>query len=41
MSRSAGAGADFVLSYSSLGAEAVMSIIAGHELVILGAGVAD
>ena len=33
------AGADFVLSYSSLGAEAVMSIIAGHELVILGEGV--
>ncbi|MDP6582317.1 MAG: NAD-binding protein [Vicinamibacterales bacterium] len=33
------AGADFVLSYSSLGAEAVMSIIEGHELVLLGEGV--
>ena len=33
------AGADFVLSYSSLGAEAVMSLVAGHELVILGEGV--
>ena len=33
------AGADFVLSYSALGAEAVVSLIEGHELVILGAGV--
>ena len=33
------AGADFVLSYSSLGAEAVVSLVAGHELVILGEGV--
>tara|TARA_B100000315_G_scaffold229612_1_gene239341 strand:- start:106 stop:1431 length:1326 start_codon:yes stop_codon:yes gene_type:complete len=33
------AGADFVLSYSSLGAEAVMSFLEGHELVILGEGV--
>ena len=33
------AGADFVLSYSSLGAEAVVSLIEGHELVILGEGV--
>ena len=33
------AGADFVLSYSSLGAEAVLSLIEGHELVILGEGV--
>jgi len=30
------AGADFVLSYASLGAEAVVSLIEGHELVILG-----
>ena len=30
------AGADFVLSYSALGAEAVVSLIEGHELVILG-----
>ena len=29
------AGADFTLSYSSLGAEAVVSLIEGHELVIL------
>ena len=29
------AGADFALSYSSLGAEAVVSLIEGHELVIL------
>ena len=29
------AGADFALSYSSLGAEAVVSLIQGHELVIL------
>ena len=33
------AGADFVLSYSSLGAEAVMSLLEGHEIVILGEGV--
>ena len=33
------AGADFVLSYSSLGAEAVLSLIEGHELVVLGEGV--
>ncbi len=33
------AGADFVLSYSSLGAEAAISLIEGHELVILGEGV--
>ena len=29
------AGADFALSYSALGAEAVVSLIQGHELVIL------
>jgi Trk K+ transport system NAD-binding subunit len=33
------AGADFVLSYASLGAEAVYSLLTGHELVILGEGV--
>ena len=33
------AGADFVMSYASLGAEAVMSLLEGHELVILGEGV--
>ena len=33
------AGADFVLSYASLGAEAVVSLIEGHELAILGEGV--
>ncbi len=33
------AGADFVLSYSTLGAEAVFSVLQGHELVILGEGV--
>ena len=33
------AGADFVLSYASLGAEAVLSLIEGHELVVLGEGV--
>ena len=33
------AGADFALSYSSLGAEAVVSLIEGHELVILEEGV--
>ena len=32
------AGADFVMSYASLGAEAVMSLIEGHELVIFGEG---
>jgi len=30
------AGADFVLSYAALGAEAIVSILEGHELVILG-----
>ena len=33
------AGADFVLSYASLGAEAVVSLVEGHDLVILGEGV--
>ena len=33
------AGADFVLSYSTLGAEAVFSVLQGHEVVILGEGV--
>ena len=33
------AGADFMLSYSSLGADAVMSFIGGHNPVILGAGI--
>ncbi len=33
------AGADFVLSYTSLGVEAVLSILRGHELVLLGEGV--
>ena len=33
------AGADFVLSYSTLGAEAVLSLLQGRELVILGEGV--
>lgn len=33
------AGADFALSYSSLCAEAVMSLIEGHDLVILGGDV--
>ncbi len=33
------AGADFALSYSSLGVEAVLSILRGHELVVLGEGV--
>jgi voltage-gated potassium channel len=33
------AGADFVLSYASLGAEAIFSIISGRELMILGEGV--
>ncbi len=33
------AGADFVLSYDSLGAEYVLSLVQGHELVMLGEGV--
>ncbi|MDX1547381.1 MAG: NAD-binding protein, partial [Rhodothermales bacterium] len=33
------AGADFVLSYASLGAEAVFSILKGKELLVLGEGV--
>lgn len=33
------AGADFVLSYTSLGVDAVLSILRGHELVLLGEGV--
>ncbi len=33
------AGADFVLSYASLGAEAVFSILQGKELLMLGEGV--
>jgi voltage-gated potassium channel len=33
------AGADFVLSYSSLGAESVVSVLQGRELMMLGAGV--
>lgn len=33
------AGADFVLSYTSLGVDAVMSLLEGHEPVILGEGV--
>jgi Trk K+ transport system NAD-binding subunit len=33
------AGADFVLSYTTLGVEAVMSQLRGHELVVLGEGV--
>ena len=33
------AGADFVLSYSTLGAEAVFSVLQGRELIILGEGV--
>ncbi len=33
------AGADSVLSYTSLGAEYVFSLLQGHELVILGGGV--
>ncbi|MEM1042616.1 MAG: NAD-binding protein [Bacteroidota bacterium] len=33
------AGADFVLSYASLGTEAVFSIIKGKELIVLGEGV--
>ncbi len=33
------AGADFVLSYTTLGIEAVMSLLRGHEPVLLGEGV--
>jgi len=33
------AGADFVLSYASLGVQTVYSIVQGHELVVLGEGV--
>ncbi len=33
------AGADFVLSYSSLGVHSVLSIVQGRELVVLGEGV--
>ncbi len=33
------AGADFVLSYSSLGVESVVSLLQGRELMMLGAGV--
>jgi voltage-gated potassium channel len=33
------AGADFVLSYTTLGIEAVMSLLRGHEPVVLGEGV--
>ena len=33
------AGADFVLSYASLGAQAVLSVLRGKELIVLGEGV--
>ena len=33
------AGADFVLSYTTLGVEAVMSLLRGYQLVVLGEGV--
>jgi Trk K+ transport system NAD-binding subunit len=33
------AGADFVLSYATLGVESVMSLLRGHELVVLAEGV--
>ena len=33
------AGADFALSYTTLGVEAVMSLLRGYELVVLGEGV--
>jgi Trk K+ transport system NAD-binding subunit len=33
------AGADFVLSYTTLGVEAVISLLRGYELVVLGEGV--
>ncbi len=33
------AGADFVLSYTTLGVESVMSLLRGYELIVLGEGV--
>jgi Trk K+ transport system NAD-binding subunit len=33
------AGADFVLSYTTLGVESVLSLLRGYELVVLGEGV--
>jgi voltage-gated potassium channel len=33
------AGADFVLSYTSLGVQAVFSLLQGHELLLLGEGI--
>ncbi len=33
------AGADFVISYTTLGVEAIMSLLRGYELVVLGEGV--
>ncbi|MEX2271188.1 MAG: NAD-binding protein [Vicinamibacterales bacterium] len=33
------AGADFVLSYATLGVESIMSLLRGYELVVLGEGV--
>jgi voltage-gated potassium channel len=33
------AGADFVLSYSVLGAQAVLSLLQGHEMLVIGQGV--
>ncbi|MDC6350081.1 NAD-binding protein [Zeaxanthinibacter sp. PT1] len=33
------AGANFVLSYATLGSEAVLSILKGHELTVLGEGI--
>jgi voltage-gated potassium channel len=33
------AGADFVLSYSVLGAQAVLSLLHGHEMLVIGQGV--
>ncbi|MBA2260142.1 MAG: NAD-binding protein [Acidobacteria bacterium] len=33
------AGADFVLSYTTLGVESIMSLLKGYELVVLGEGV--
>jgi voltage-gated potassium channel len=33
------AGADFVLSYTTLGIEAIMSVLRGYQLVVLGEGV--
>ena len=38
-SRALGAGADFVLSYASLGVQSVFSQVTGRELVVLGEGV--